>query len=149
MDANHIPGFLFVDHIAIAVKPGDLGGQLALYGALGFLEVHREDMLGGDQVREVLLQVGGSTTRLQLLEPLTPDSPIARLIDKRGGRGGLAHVAFAVADIHRAYEYLKALGFAIIDPAPRKGSRGSTVFFVHPKITVEQSFGYLMEIVQV
>ena len=47
----------------------------------------------------------------------------------------MAHVAFRVADIQKAFDYMKANGFKIIDKAPRKGSRGTTVFFVHPKTT--------------
>jgi methylmalonyl-CoA/ethylmalonyl-CoA epimerase len=53
-----------------------------------------------------------------------------------------------VADIGKAYDYMKQNGFKLIDPAPRKGSRGTTVFFVHPKTTETASFGYLLEVVQ-
>ena len=70
--------------------------------------MHREDVLGGDQVREVLLQVGDGPNLVQLLEPLTPESPVAKQIEKNGGRGGLAHVALRVADIQKAFDYLKA-----------------------------------------
>jgi methylmalonyl-CoA/ethylmalonyl-CoA epimerase len=83
-----------------------------------------------------------------LLEPLTPESPVAKQLEKNGGRGGLAHVALRVADIQKAFDYLKAKGFKIIDAAPRKGSRGTTVFFVHPKTTETATFGYLLEVVQ-
>jgi methylmalonyl-CoA/ethylmalonyl-CoA epimerase len=83
-----------------------------------------------------------------LLEPLNPESPVAKQIEKNGGRGGMAHVALRVADIGKAFEHLKANGFKIIDKAPRKGSRGTTVFFVHPKTTETAAFGYLIEVVQ-
>lgn len=142
------PGFLFFDHVAISVKPGELESQVGVYRAMGFKEIHREEMLGGDQVREVLLQVGDGPNLVQLLEPLTPESPVAKQIEKNGGRGGLAHVALRVADIQKAFDYLKANGFKIIDAAPRKGSRGTTVFFVHPKTTEKAAFGYLLEVVQ-
>lgn len=145
---EQVPGFLFFDHIAISVKPGELESQVNVYQAMGFREVHREDVLGGDQVREVLLQVGDGPNLIQLLEPLTPDSPVAKQMEKNGGRGGLAHVALRVADIQKAFEYLRAKGFRIIDPAPRKGSRGTTVFFLHPKTTDAAAFGYLLEVVQ-
>jgi methylmalonyl-CoA/ethylmalonyl-CoA epimerase len=145
---EQIPGFLFFDHVAVFVKVGDLEQQVATYKAMGFKELHREDVLGGDQVREVLLQVGDGPNRIQLLEPLTPESPIAKQLEKNGGRGGLAHVAFRVADIQKAFDYLKGRGFNIIDPIPRKGSRGTTVFFVHPKTTETAAFGYLLEAVQ-
>ena len=96
-DLTAVPGFLFFDHVAIAVRPGELESQLTAYKALGFTELHREDVLGGDQVREVLLQVGNGPNLVQLLEPLTPDSPVSRQIERNGGRGGLAHVALPSA----------------------------------------------------
>jgi methylmalonyl-CoA/ethylmalonyl-CoA epimerase len=147
-DLQHVPGFLFVDHVAVSVRQGELDPQVATYKAMGFKELHREDVLGGDQVREVLLQVGDGPNLIQLLEPLTPESPVARQLETNGGRGGLAHIAFRVVDIQRAFDYLKENGFNIIDKAPRKGSRGTTVFFVHPKTTENAAFGYLLEIVQ-
>lgn len=145
---NQIPGFLFFDHVAISVKPGELEAQVAAYRTLGFQEVHREEVLGRDQVREVLLQVGEGPNLVQLLEPLSEESPVSKQIEKNGGRGGLAHVALRVADIGNAYEYLKQKGFKLIDAAPRKGSRGTMVFFVHPKTSEAAAFGYLLEIVQ-
>jgi methylmalonyl-CoA/ethylmalonyl-CoA epimerase len=143
-----VPGFLFFDHVAISVKPGELEAHVKAYQALGFEEVHREDVLGSDQVREVLLQVGDGPNLVQLLEPLSPESPVAKQLEKNGGRGGLAHVALRVADIQKAFDHLREKGFKIIDKAPRKGSRGTTVFFVHPKTTETAAFGYLLEVVQ-
>lgn len=143
-----VPGFLFFDHVAISVRQGELEQQVNAYKNLGFSELHREDVLGSDQVREVLLQVGDGPNLVQLLEPLSPQSPVAKQLEKTGGRGGFAHVAFRVADIDKAFEYMKEKGFKIIDTAPRKGSRGTTVFFVHPKTTEQAAFGYLMEVVQ-
>src|SRR5208283_3831500 len=125
-DLSDVPGFQFVDHVAIAVRSGELDAQVKQYGLLGFREIHREEVYGGDQVREALLQVGDGPNLVQLLEPLGPDSPVQKLIDKNGGRGGLAHVAFRVRNAQAAYAYMKAEGFQLIDPAPRKGSRGTT-----------------------
>ena len=147
-ELEQVPGFLFFDHVAISVKPGELESHVQAYQAMGFREVHREDVLGGDQVREVLLQVGDGPNLVQLLEPLTPDSPVAKQIEKNGGRGGMAHVALRVANIQNAFDAMKAKGFKLIDKAPRKGSRGTTVFFVHPKSTETAAFGYLLEVVQ-
>ncbi|MEO8025328.1 MAG: VOC family protein [Bryobacteraceae bacterium] len=143
-----IPGFQFVDHVAIAVPRGQLEAQVSAYQTLGFREVHREDVLGGDQVREVLLEIGSGPNLIQLLEPLREDSPVQKLIDKNGGKGGFAHYALRVADIHAAFDYMQREGFQIIDAAPRPGSRGTTVFFVHPKSRADAPFGYLLEIVQ-
>jgi methylmalonyl-CoA/ethylmalonyl-CoA epimerase len=147
-ELEQTPGFLFFDHVAISVKPGELESHVKAYNAMGFREVHREDVLGSDQVREVLLQVGEGPNLVQLLEPLSPESPVAKQLEKNGGRGGLAHVALRVADIGKAFDYLKENGFRIIDHAPRKGSRGTTVFFLHPKTTEAAAFGYLIEVVQ-
>jgi methylmalonyl-CoA/ethylmalonyl-CoA epimerase len=143
-----VPGFVCIDHVAIAVRPGELEAHVQAYRALGFAEIHREDVLGTDQVREVLLQVGEGPNLVQLLEPLSPASPVAAQIEKNGGRGGLAHVALRVHDIQAAFDTLKARGLHIIDAAPRRGSRGTTVFFVHPKTTDTVAFGYLLEVVQ-
>ena len=117
---ERVPGFSFFDHVAISVRHGDLEPQVAVYKAMGFTEIHREDVLGSDQVREVLLQVGGGPNLIQLLEPLTPDSPVAKQITQNGGRGGLAHVALRVSDIKKAFDYLKQQGFNIIDTSPEQ-----------------------------
>jgi methylmalonyl-CoA/ethylmalonyl-CoA epimerase len=138
-----VPGFVCVDHVAIAVKTGELDAQAALYKRLGFTEIHREEVHGGDQVREVLLRVGDGPNLIQLLEPLTPDSPVQKLIERNGGRGGFAHVALRVTDIQAAFAHMEASGFTMIDKAPRKGSRGTTVFFVHPR-----TLGFLLEVVE-
>ena len=101
-ELKNVPGIRFVDHVAIAVKQGELEGQVRAYEALGFREIHREEVRGRDQVREALLQIGNGPNLIQLLEPLTADSPVQKLIDKNGGRGGLAHVAFRVENAQHA-----------------------------------------------
>jgi len=143
-----LPGFLFVDHIAIAVCSGDLEAQLKMYQMMGFRELHREEMGGTDQVREVLLQIGESPNLIQLLEPLSAESPVQKQIDRNGGRGGLAHVGLRVKSAQAAFDFLKAQGFRIVDNAPRPGSRGTTVFFIHPKSHQDAPFGVLYEIVE-
>jgi len=147
-DLTIVPGFLFFDHVAVAVKQGELEAHVNAYKLMGFQEIHREDVLGKDQVREVLLKIGAGPNLLQLLEPLNADSPVAKQLEKNGGRGGFAHVALRVADIRKAFDYMQANGFKVLDAAPRKGSRGTTVFFVHPKTTDQVAFGYLIEVVQ-
>lgn len=138
-----------VDHVAIAVPMGQLDQQVKLYEELGFRVVHREEVYGGDQVREVLLQIGESDHLIQLLEPLTPESPVAKQIDRQGGRGGLAHVAFRVRSAEHTFDQLRSQGFRMIDAAPRPGSRGTTVFFMHPKSKDEAALGVLYEFVEV
>ncbi len=135
-------GFEFVDHVAVAVPQGQLDGQVEKYKALGFVEVHREEVLGRHMVREVLLRVGEGPNLIQLLEPLSPESPVAKQIEKNGGRGGFAHLAFRVKDISAAYDFMKEKGFNLTqEPGP--GSRGTMIFFVHPK-----DFSYLIEVVE-
>jgi len=142
------PGIKFVDHVAIAVKQGDLDDQVKAYGMLGFREIHREEVYGTDQVREALLQIGDGPNLIQLLEPLSAESPVQKIIDKNGGRPGVAHVAFRVEDAQRAFDAMQESGFKIIDAAPRSGSRGTTVFFVHPKSRADVPFGTLFEFVE-
>lgn len=144
----NLPGFLFVDHVAIAVPAGTLDAQVAAYGLLGFEEIHRETLTGKDGVREALLRIGNSPNLIQLLEPIRADSPVQKAIDRNGGKGGLNHVGFRVKDIHAAFDHLKRKGFQILDSAPRPGSRGTTVFFMHPKALAQTPFDVLIEVVQ-
>lgn len=147
-DLKNVPGIRFVDHVAIAVPQGELEAQVKAYEALGFVEIHREEVLGKDQVREALLRVGEGPNLMQLLEPLTADSPVQKLIDKNGGRGGMAHIAFRVASAQTAFDAMRTEGFQLIDAAPRRGSRGTTVFFVHPKSKADCALGILIEMVE-
>jgi methylmalonyl-CoA/ethylmalonyl-CoA epimerase len=146
--AFNIPGIKFVDHVAIAVKQGDLDNQVKAYQMLGFREIHREEVRGADQVREALLQIGDGPNLIQLLEPLSPESPVQKIVEKNGGRPGVAHVAFRVESAQHAFDAMQNSGFKIIDTAPRPGSRGTTVFFVHPKSRADNPFGTLFEIVE-
>ncbi len=143
-----LPGFLFVDHIAIAVPQGTLDAQVAAYRLLGFEEMHREELAGNDHVREALLRIGESPNLIQLIEPLNEQSPVAKSIARNGGKGGLNHVGFRVRDIQAAFDHLQGKGFRILDAAPRPGSRGTTVFFLHPKALPDTPFDVLIEVVQ-
>ena len=147
-EVENIPGIRFVDHVAIAVKLGELDNQVKAYEMLGFREIHREEVRGNDQVREALLQIGNGPNLIQLLEPLSPESPVQKIVDKNGGRPAVAHVAFRVDSAQRAFDAMQSSGFKIIDAAPRPGSRGTTVFFVHPKSRADIPFGTLFEIVE-
>ena len=142
------PGFLYVDHIAIAVCNGELENHVKMYKQIGFKELHREEIEGSDQVREVLLKIGESPNLIQLLEPMSSDSPVQKQIDRNNGRGGLAHVGLRVKNAQEAFDFLKGKGFNIIDKAPRPGSRGTTVFFLHPKSHDDTPFGVLYEVVE-
>jgi methylmalonyl-CoA/ethylmalonyl-CoA epimerase len=127
-----------IDHVAIAVR--DLEAAIAYYrDALGAVVDHRE-VVDSDGVEEALLKVAESY--IQLLTPTRPDSPVARAIERRGE--GLHHVGYRVRDCAEALASMVAAGATAIDQAPRPGSRGTTVAFVHPK----GSFGTLIELVQ-
>jgi methylmalonyl-CoA/ethylmalonyl-CoA epimerase len=142
-----VPGFLFIDHFAINVVPGQMDAQVAAYRMLGFKELHREEV-ASEKVREVMLQIGDGPNLIQLLEPTAPDSPVAGAIERSGGRGGFAHVAFRVKDAQAAFDGMTKAGFKIINKAPKEGSRGTRIFFVHPKSREEAPFGFLIEIVE-
>jgi methylmalonyl-CoA/ethylmalonyl-CoA epimerase len=141
-------GLEFIDHVAISVPAGDMDKHVALYERMGFRVVHEEKVYGKDQVREVLLRVGDSSNLIQLLEPLSPDSPVAKQIERNGNRPGLAHVAFRTENIQATFQAMKEEGFVLLDEAPRPGSRGTTVFFVHPKTHADAALGVLYEIVE-
>ena len=127
-----------IDHIAIAVK--DLEAAIAYYqNAFGATVDHRE-IVESDGVEEALLKVAESY--IQLLTPTRPDSPVAKAIEKRGE--GLHHIGYRVNNCAEALAAMIAAGATPIDKAPRPGSRGTTVAFMHPK----GSFGTLIELVQ-
>ncbi len=127
-----------IDHVAIAVN--DLEAAIAWYTeAFGATVDHRE-RVESDGVEEALLKVADSY--VQLLTPTRPDSPVAKYLANKGE--GLHHIGYRVADCAVALESIKAMGGRVIDEAPRPGSRGTTVAFVHPKT----SFGTLIELVQ-
>ena len=127
-----------IDHVAIAVK--DLEAAIDYYKrAFGATVDHRE-IVERDGVEEALLKVAESY--VQLLRPTRPDSPVAKALEKRGE--GLHHIGYRVNDCKAALDAMVAAGAIAIDSAPRPGSRGTTVAFIHPK----GSFGTLIELVQ-
>jgi methylmalonyl-CoA/ethylmalonyl-CoA epimerase len=127
-----------IDHVAIAVR--DLEAAVEYYRAtFGVEPVHRE-RIDSDGVEEALIKVADSY--IQLLTPTRPDSPVAKFLDGRGE--GMHHVGYRVEDCATALERVKGAGHRVIDEAPRPGSRGTTVAFVHPK----GAFGTLIELVE-
>jgi len=112
-------------HIGIAVR--SLDERLAFYRALGIEAGGREEVLS-EKVNVAFLPVEG--TRIELLEPTAPESPIARFLDKRGE--GLHHLCFEVQDIREAMRALETAGCRLLSAEPRPGAHGSEVCFVHP-----------------
>ena len=127
-----------IDHVAIAVK--DLEAAIDYYKRAFGAEVDHREIVESDGVEEALLKVAESY--VQLLTPTRPDSPVAKAIEKRGE--GLHHIGYRVADCGAALNAMLAAGATAIDKAPRPGSRGTTVAFIHPK----GSFGPVIELVQ-
>ncbi len=100
-DVSNVPGFLFFDHVAIAVKQGELEEHVRAYKSLGFSELHREEVLGTDQVREVLLKVGDGPNLVQLLEPLGQNRQSRNNSKKAAGVAGLRTLRFALPIFRR------------------------------------------------
>jgi methylmalonyl-CoA epimerase len=127
-----------IDHVAIAVN--DLEAAIAFYRDTYGAEVEHREVVESDGVEEALIKVADSY--IQLLTPTRPDSPVAKYLERKGE--GLHHVGYRVADCAAALEAVKASGGRAIDEAPRPGSRGTTVAFLHPK----GGFGTLVELVE-
>ncbi|MBU6245287.1 MAG: methylmalonyl-CoA epimerase [Actinomycetales bacterium] len=129
-----------IDHVGIAVA--DLEAAKAFYrDAFGLAVVH-EEVNEEQGVREAMLAVGEGGSCIQLLAPLTPDSTIARFLDRSGP--GIQQVAYGVDDVVAAAEHLRRAGVRMLYDAPRRGTAGSLVNFAHPK----DCGGVLVELVQ-
>ena len=127
-----------IDHVAIAVR--DLEAAIDYYAeTFGATVAHRE-VIVSDGVEEALIKVADSY--IQLLTPTSDSSPVAKYLEKKGD--GIHHVGYRVDDCGVALQAVKDHGGQAIDQAPRPGSRGTTVAFVHPKT----AFGTLIELVQ-
>jgi methylmalonyl-CoA/ethylmalonyl-CoA epimerase len=127
-----------LDHVGIAVA--DLAAARALYERVLGLEVTHEEVITEQGVHELLLRAGEAY--VQLVAPLSPDTPVGRFLAKRGE--GVHHVGYAVPDVTAALAELRSKGFEVIEPAPRIGSGGTTIAFLHPK----SMQGVLVELVE-
>ena len=113
-----------LDHIGIAVKSVDAA---KVYEALGLKVDHVEDV-ATQGVKTAFINVGDAN--LELLEPLSPNSPVAKFIEKRGE--GIHHICFRVTDIESHLARLQKQGFRLINEAPVPGAHGCRVAFLHP-----------------
>ena len=127
-----------IDHIGIATKGID-DAATWWREALG-LDVGATEEVAEQKVRVAMLSVGES--RIELLEPISADSPISKFLDKRGP--GIHHIAVRVDDIRQTLAQMKGKGARLIDEEPRTGAGGCLVAFVHPSSTG----GVLLELVQ-
>ena len=127
-----------IDHIGIAVK--SLAEALKLYEHAVGLQFAGYDQVDEQGVRVAMLSIGES--RIELLEPTGPDSPVEKFMSKRGE--GIHHLAVQVDNIEEALERLKAAGVRLIDETPKRGAHNTRVAFIHPAST----HGVLMELVE-
>ena len=114
-----------IDHIGIAVASID--DAIAVYRALGLEEKHREEV-PAQKVVTAFLPAGEG--RIELLEPTSEDSPVAKFLKKRGP--GIHHICFAVRDIDGTVADLERRGFRLINSRPSPGADGKRIVFLHP-----------------
>ena len=126
-----------VNHIGIAVRNLDQTKQV--FGALG-LEVEGEEVIEEQKVKVAFIPIGES--RIELLEATSPDSTVAKFIDKRGE--GVHHIALEVENLEDLLGELKSKGIKLVDERPRMGAHNTMIAFLHPKSTG----GILLELCQ-
>ena len=123
MDISHI------EHIGIAVR--SISEQLPYYENVLGLKCYNIEEVADQKVKTAFFKVG--QTKIELLEPTSEESTIAKFIEKRGE--GVHHIAFAVPDVAQALTEVEAKGVQPIDKMPRKGAEGLQIAFLHPKST--------------
>ena len=118
-----------IHHVAVAVRSIDEAARFYVEG-LG-LPVSAPEIVAEQKVRVVFISVG--EVRVELLEPTSEDSPIAKALEKRGP--GLHHVCYLVDDVEASLAMLKERGVRLIDQTPRVGAHNMRIAFLHPKAT--------------
>ena len=126
-----------IDHVGIAVR--SLEAAIKAYEAIG-LKVSSTDTVANEAVKVAFLPIGD--TRLELLEPIAPESSIAKSIERRGE--GVHHIALRVENIEESMRLAKEKGLQLVNETPRIGAHGRKIAFIHPKSTG----GVLLELVQ-
>ena len=127
-----------IDHIGIAVK--SLSAAVKVYEQAMGLKLAGYDEVDDQGVRVAMLDIGES--RIELLEPTRPDSPVEKFMTKRGE--GIHHIAVRVDNIEQVLERLKSAGIRLIDEKPKRGAHNTRIAFIHPASTN----GVLMELVE-
>lgn len=119
-----------IEHLGIAVK--SLDEAIPYYENILGMKCYSIEEVADQKVKTAFFKVG--QTKLELLEPTSDESPIAKFIEKRGE--GIHHLAFAVEDgVANALAEVEGKGVRLIDKAPRKGAEGLNIAFIHPKST--------------
>jgi methylmalonyl-CoA/ethylmalonyl-CoA epimerase len=132
--------FTAIDHVGVAVA--DLDEAKRFYERTFGMRLVHEEVNEEQGVREAMMSVGDSGSCVQLLAPLTPESTIAKFLDRSGP--GVQQVAYRVEDVEEASTMLRERGLRLLYDAPRRGTAGSRVNFVHPK----DAGGVLVELVE-
>ena len=127
-----------INHIGIAVS--DIETAANFYTQVLGLTLGGVEEVIDQKVKVAFLQIG--EVRLELIQPTSPESPVAKFLDKNGQ--GLHHIAYQVADVTAEVERVKAAGVKMVDETPRNGAHNTRIAFVHPKA----SGGVLTELVQ-
>jgi methylmalonyl-CoA/ethylmalonyl-CoA epimerase len=137
-----LPGALFtaIDHVGVAVP--DLDAAIATYRDVFGMELVHQETNEEQGVREAMMAVGDSGSAVQLLAPLSPDSTIAKFLDRNGP--GIQQVAYRVTDVEAVAATLRTRGLRLLYDVPKRGTAGSRVNFVHPK----DAGGVLVELVE-
>lgn len=117
-----------IDHLGVAVK--SLDAAVEFYKSLG-LQVNHTEEVPSQKVKVAFIKIGD--TNIELLEPTSPDSPIAKYLEKN--REGIHHVSYVVDDIQKTLNGLKAAGVPLINETPVEGAHNMLVAFIHPKGT--------------
>ncbi len=137
-----VPAHLFtaIDHVGIAVP--DLDEAIAFYRDNFGMHVAHEETNEEQGVREAMIAVGDTDSKLQLLAPLTAESTIAKFLDRSGP--GLQQLAYRVTDLDQVSAILRERGLRLLYPEARRGTADSRINFVHPK----DAGGVLVELVE-
>ncbi|MBQ7209348.1 MAG: methylmalonyl-CoA epimerase [Paludibacteraceae bacterium] len=120
-----------IEHLGIAVT--SLDATIPFFEFLTGSKCYSIEVVEDQKVKTAFFKVG--QTKIELLEPTSPESTIAKFIEKNGGRGGVHHVAFNVDNVAEALKECEAAGIQLIDKAPRKGAENLMIAFLHPKST--------------
>lgn len=120
-----------IDHLGVAVPSID--EALAFWQDTLGVTCHGVEEVADQKVKTAFLPI--RDTEVELLEPTSDDSPVAKFMEKNGGRGGLHHVAIRVENLEAALAELKEKGVRLIDEKPRRGAGGAMIAFLHPKST--------------
>jgi methylmalonyl-CoA/ethylmalonyl-CoA epimerase len=137
-----LPADLFtaIDHVGVAVR--DLDEAVAFYRDTYGMRLAHEEVNEEQGVREAMMAVGDSGSHIQLLAPLSPDSTIARFLDRSGP--GIQQLAYRVSDIEETSRVLRDRGLRLLYDQPKRGTSNSRVNFIHPK----DAGGILVELVE-